>query len=80
MTLLEHLVKVWRAKTARHEMHHRLLIVIDARLSLSTSVKLKSDAANVLAVSSFVVTVLSAPAVSSCVPELCICIATGPAG
>jgi type IV secretion system protein VirD4 len=29
VTLLEHLVKVWRAKTARHEMHHRLLIVID---------------------------------------------------
>ncbi len=29
VTLLEHLVKVWRAKTARHEMRHRLLIVID---------------------------------------------------
>ncbi|MBB3606429.1 type IV secretion system protein VirD4 [Mycolicibacterium sp. BK556] len=29
VTLLEHLAKVWRAKTARREMHHRLLIVID---------------------------------------------------
>ena len=29
VTLLEHLVKVWRAKTARKEMLHRLLIVID---------------------------------------------------
>jgi type IV secretion system protein VirD4 len=29
VTLLEHLVKVWRAKTARREMRHRLLVVID---------------------------------------------------
>lgn len=29
VTLLEHLVKVWRGKTARKEMMHRLLIVID---------------------------------------------------
>jgi Type IV secretory system Conjugative DNA transfer len=29
VTLLEHLVKVWRAKTARKEMMHRLLYVID---------------------------------------------------
>jgi type IV secretion system protein VirD4 len=29
VTLLEHLIKVWRAKTARKEMLHRLLIVID---------------------------------------------------
>ena len=29
VTLLEHLVKVWRAKTARREMLHRLMIVID---------------------------------------------------
>jgi type IV secretory pathway TraG/TraD family ATPase VirD4 len=29
VTLLEHLVKLWRAKTARKEMMHRLLIVID---------------------------------------------------
>jgi type IV secretory system conjugative DNA transfer VirD4/TraG family protein len=29
VTLLEHLVKIWRAKTARKEMMHRLLIVID---------------------------------------------------
>ena len=28
MTLLEHLVKVWRAKTARREMRYRLLYVI----------------------------------------------------
>ena len=29
VTLLEHLVKVWRAKTARKEMRYRLLYVID---------------------------------------------------
>jgi hypothetical protein len=29
VTLLEHLVKVWRAKTARREMRQRLLVVID---------------------------------------------------
>lgn len=29
VTLLENLVKLWRAKTARREMMHRLLIVID---------------------------------------------------
>ena len=29
VTLLEHLVKVWRAKTARREMRYRLLYVID---------------------------------------------------
>ncbi len=29
VTLLENLVKLWRAKTARKEMMHRLLIVID---------------------------------------------------
>ena len=29
VTLLENLVKLWRAKTARKEMTHRLLIVID---------------------------------------------------
>ena len=29
VTLLEHLVKLWRAKTARNEMCHRLLVVID---------------------------------------------------
>ena len=29
VTLLEHLIKIWRAKTARREMMHRLLIVID---------------------------------------------------
>ncbi|OPX07373.1 type IV secretory system conjugative DNA transfer family protein [Mycobacterium sp. AT1] len=29
VTLLENLVKLWRAKTARKEMSHRLLIVID---------------------------------------------------
>ena len=29
VTLLEHMVKVWRAKTARKEMMHRLLYVID---------------------------------------------------
>ncbi|WP_273735443.1 type IV secretory system conjugative DNA transfer family protein [Mycolicibacterium septicum] len=29
VTLLENLIKIWRAKTARKEMMHRLLIVID---------------------------------------------------
>lgn len=29
VTLLENIVKIWRAKTARNEMRHRLLIVID---------------------------------------------------
>jgi len=29
VTLLEHLVKVWRAKTARNEMMHRLMVIID---------------------------------------------------
>jgi len=29
VTLLEHLVKVWRGKTSRNEMMHRLMIVID---------------------------------------------------
>jgi type IV secretion system protein VirD4 len=29
VTLLEHLIKVWRGKTSRNEMTHRLLIVID---------------------------------------------------
>ncbi|WP_325096846.1 type IV secretory system conjugative DNA transfer family protein [Mycolicibacterium vinylchloridicum] len=29
VTLLEDLIKVWKGKTARGEMHHRLLIVID---------------------------------------------------
>lgn len=29
VTLLDHLVRVWRAKTTRKEMHHRLLIVVD---------------------------------------------------
>jgi type IV secretory pathway TraG/TraD family ATPase VirD4 len=29
VTLLEHLIKIWRGKTARKEMMHRLLIVID---------------------------------------------------
>ena len=29
VTLLEHLIKLWRAKTARKEMLHRLLVVID---------------------------------------------------
>lgn len=29
VTLLDHLIRLWRAKTARNEMTHRLLIVID---------------------------------------------------
>ena len=29
VTLLEHLVRSWRGKTARKEMLHRLLLVID---------------------------------------------------
>lgn len=29
VTLLENIVKIWRAKTARREMRHRLLIIID---------------------------------------------------
>lgn len=29
VTLIDHLVRIWRAKTARKEMRHRLLIVVD---------------------------------------------------
>lgn len=29
VTLLEHLIKIWRGKTSRNEMTHRLLIIVD---------------------------------------------------
>jgi TraM recognition site of TraD and TraG len=35
VSLLEHLVRVWRAKTARKEMKHRLLLAIDEAVNLA---------------------------------------------
>ena len=49
----------WSTVRASLPVRFRLLIVIEIRLSFSTSVNRKSDVVNVLAVSSFVVTLLT---------------------